>query len=89
MSKGGLALGLVVAWLAAAALTAPAGAADEKDDAEVRRDLFTVITLEGHPCGAVVEAQRLGPDDYLAACKTGDRYRVRIKPGDRLSVEKQ
>lgn len=74
--------------LASCALLAPARADEPRSDAEVKRDLFSVITLEGKPCGAVVEVRRLGENDYVATCRTGDRYRVRIVAG-RVSVEKQ
>lgn len=80
---------LVAAALAALPLLGgPVHAADSRSDEDVKRDLFQVITLEGRPCGAVVAVQRLGPDDYVASCKSGDRYRVRIV-GGRVSVEKQ
>ena len=53
---------------------------------KVARDLLTVITMEGHPCGAVVAAVRRSDEDYTATCRTGNHYRVRIV-GDRVQVE--
>lgn len=69
---------------AALALAAPAGAQD--GDAQVRKDLGTVIALQGKPCGQVTEARRNAENDYNVTCESGERYRVRID-GDRVLVE--
>jgi hypothetical protein len=88
MTRSGKIRSLAAAALAALSLLGgPARSADERSDEDVKRDLLAVITLDGHPCGAVVGVQRLGQDDYLATCRSGDRYRVRIVSG-RVSVEK-
>jgi hypothetical protein len=81
---------VAAAALAAATLAAAAPGRAQQEPAQdaVKRDLFAVIALEGKPCGAVTSVQRLGENDYVATCRTGDRYRVRIVNG-RVSIEEQ
>lgn len=76
------------ALLAATCVAAAPALAQERSPKDVKRDLLAVIVLEGRPCDVVVEARKLGENDYLAVCRTGDRYRVRIEAG-RVRVEKQ
>ena len=66
--------------------TVPASA---KQDDRLKKDLFTVITLKGHPCGKVVSVKRLGEKDYLASCKSGDEYRVYTDSEQRVKVVPQ
>ncbi|MGE0683604.1 MAG: hypothetical protein AB7P69_22240 [Candidatus Binatia bacterium] len=73
--------------LVAILVTRSVWAADEHDE-KVKKDLFTVITLEGQPCGAVVSFTRQGETDYIAVCRTGDRYHVTVVPEGRVSVKK-
>ena len=68
------------------ALAAPLLAAEDVDEA-VARDLLTVITMQGLPCGEVVAAERATDQDYAVSCSSGDRYRVRIVEG-RVLVER-
>lgn len=72
-----------------AVATAAAGDAEKRPARDLERDLFGVISIEGLPCGEVVEAERLGENDYLATCATGDRYRVRVTPEGRVTVERR
>ncbi len=58
-------------------------------DQSVMNDLFTVITLNGHNCGQVTSYKRLGDNDYIVICKTGDRYHVYVSPDERVIVEKK
>ena len=58
------------------------------DDAATRRDLFTVITLQGLPCGEVVSVTSRGENDHVATCKDGNRYRVFLNAQGRVVVEK-
>lgn len=60
-----------------------------QDDARVSKDLATVIALQGQPCGGVIEFSRLGENDYLATCQSGDRYRVFTDAAERVVVKKQ
>jgi len=62
-------------------------ARSEETDERVARDLLTVITMEGLPCGKVVSTTRRADQDYTVECKTGDRYRVRIID-ERVRVER-
>ena len=75
-----------VVLLTAASFAASALAAD---DAAVKKDLFTVITLQGLPCGEVVSVTTRGENDHVASCKDGNRYHVFLNAQWRVVVEKQ
>ena len=77
---------LKIAILAAACGAAPLLAAD---DESTRKDLFTVITLHGLPCGEVVGVATRAENDHIASCKDGNRYRVFLNAEGRVIVEKQ
>ena len=78
--------GLAITILTAACFAAPSLAAD---DAAVKKDLFTVITLQGLPCGEVVTVMTKGENDHIASCKDGNRYHVFLNAEGRVVVEKQ
>jgi hypothetical protein len=59
------------------------------NDASVNKDLFTVITLQGLPCGEVVSFTTKGDNDHIANCKDGNRYHVFLNAQGRVVVEKQ
>ena len=59
------------------------------DDASVKKDLFTVITLQGLPCGEVIDVTTKGDNDHVASCKDGNRYHVFLNAQGRVVVEKQ
>jgi hypothetical protein len=59
------------------------------DDASVRKDLFTVIALQGLPCGEVVSVKTQSDTDHIATCKDGTRYHVFLNSAGRVIVEKQ
>jgi len=77
---------LAMTRLTVACYTAPSLAAD---DEAVRKDLFTVITLQGLPCGEVVSFTTRGDNDHVASCKDGNRYHVFLSAQGRVVVEKQ
>jgi hypothetical protein len=77
---------LAIAISAAACLAAPSLAAD---DASVKKDLFTVITLQGLPCGEVINVTTKGDNDHMVSCKDGNRYHVFLNAQGRVVVEKQ
>lgn len=66
-------------------LALPASAAD---DAATRKDLAAVLALQGKPCGEVVKVETRAENDYVATCKDGNRYRVRVNEKGRVVVEK-
>ena len=80
----------VKAWAVAGLLTSlsatPSLAAD---DASVRKDLTSVIALQGLPCGQVVNVVRQGENDYIASCQDGNRYHVFVNAQGRVVVQKQ
>lgn len=61
---------------------------EENHDKIVKRDLFAVITLQGHPCGSVENYRRLADSDYIATCASGHRYRINVTPQGRVAVTK-
>jgi hypothetical protein len=77
---------LAIAILAAGCNATPSLAAD---DESTRKDLFTVITLHGLPCGEVVGVTTRAENDHVALCKDGNRYHVFLNTEGRVVVEKQ
>ena len=77
--------------LAIAILTATCFAASSlaADDESARKDLFTVITLHGLPCGEVVSVTTRAENDHIASCKDGNRYHVFLNAEGRVVVDKQ
>jgi hypothetical protein len=59
------------------------------DDAELLKDLTSVIALLGLPCGQVISATRLKDDDHLVTCQDRNRYRVFINAEGRVVAQKQ
>ena len=66
-----------------------AGAALAADDATLKKDMTSVIALQGQPCGEVVAVKVNAENDYACTCKNGNRYRVYVNPTGRVVVEKQ
>jgi hypothetical protein len=77
-----LAYSMIVSLLAAA----PSIAQDEE---AIKKDLTSVIALQGMPCGEVVAVKVQAQNDYLASCKDGNRYHVYENDKGRVVVEKQ
>ena len=73
--------------LLVACLAVPAFA--QQDEAALKKDLTSVIALQGQPCGEVVAVTVRGPKDYAASCKDGNKYRVYENDKGRVLVEKQ
>ena len=76
----------VAAGLLTAIMAAPAMAAD---DAAPQKDLTAAITLQGLPCGQVVNVVKQGDNDYVASCQDGNRYHVFVNAQGRVVVQKQ
>jgi hypothetical protein len=70
------------ASLAQAAGDAPVGPGAAKD-------LTAVILLMGLPCGEVTQVASRGPNDNVATCKDGNRYRVYVNADGRVVADKQ
>ena len=77
----------VITVLTVTSIATPLLAAD--DDAAVKKDLFTVITLQGLPCGEVVSYTTKSDNDHTCVCKDGNRYHVYVNAQGRVVVEKQ
>jgi hypothetical protein len=70
---------LIVSLMLSAMLAPmPASAAD---NSALLKDLTSVITLLGEPCGEVVSARKQADNDHIATCKNGARYRVYVRDG--------
>ncbi len=76
----------VLLFSAAALFAGPSPAAES---AAVLKDLTSVITLLGAPCGQVVSAVRQADNDHIASCKNGSRYRVFLNGEGRVVAQKQ
>lgn len=74
------------AFLVVAFVAVPSFAAD---DAALRKDMTSVIALQGLPCGQVVAVKVNAENDYACSCKDGNRYRVYMNAAGRVVVEKQ
>ena len=72
--------------LVATFVAAPAFAAD---DEALKKDMTSVIALQGLPCGQVVAVKVNAENDYACSCKDGNRYRVYMNAAGRVVVEKQ
>jgi hypothetical protein len=72
--------------LVAALFAVPSLAAD---DEALKKDMTSVIALQGLPCGQVVAVKVNGESDYACTCKDGNRYRVYLNAAGRVIVEKQ
>ncbi len=81
-----LATTIAISALTVICIAAPAFAAD---DVSVKKDLFTVITLQGLPCGEVVDVTTKADNDHIVSCKDGNRYHVFLNAQGRVVVEKQ
>jgi hypothetical protein len=66
-------------------VAAPVAAAD---DTALLKDLTSVISLLGLPCGRVVSAKALKDDDHIATCQDGKRYRVFINTEGRVVAQR-
>ena len=87
MNEGARGLALIV--VSTTLCAAPTLAANPANDVSVTKDLTAVIALQGMPCGEVVSATKQGENDYIAACKDGNRYRVFQNAEGRVIVEKK
>jgi hypothetical protein len=72
--------------LVAAFLAAPSFAADEE---ALKKDMSSVIALQGLPCGQVVAVKVNADNDYACTCKDGNKYHVYMNAAGRVVVEKQ
>jgi len=72
--------------LLAAFLAGPSFAAKEET---LKKDMASVIALQGLPCGQVDAVKVNAENDYTCRCKDGNRYRVYVNTAGRVIVEKQ
>jgi hypothetical protein len=60
-----------------------------QDEEALKKDLTTVIALQGLPCGEVVTVEEQAETDYAVSCKDGNMYRVYLNAAGRVVVEKR
>ena len=84
----GVALSALMLALAPSGGAVVAGSADAEHDRLVRQDLFAIITLEGHHCVEVLDFTRKDENDFVAHCRSGDRFRVYVVDEGRVVVER-
>ena len=86
-------LGTGLICLALGLFLQPASSGGDEGEANhealVKRDLFAVITLQGHHCVKVTAYEKQGKNDYVATCQTGDRFHVSVVPEGRVKVDKK
>ena len=73
--------------LIALALGTSSVAIAQDSDVKVKKDLKTVLALQGKACNDIDRLESLGENDYLVTCKDGNRYRIWINADDRVIVE--
>jgi len=76
---------LAPSLLLAAFLAVPSFAAEDA----LKKDMTSVIALQGLPCGQVEAVKVNADNDYTCQCKDGNRYRVYMNTAGRVIVEKQ
>jgi len=80
-------VGLMIASLVAAGVSAGAAAAQQQQQA-IGQDLTATIVLHGQPCDKVIDSKRNGDSDYVATCQNGRRYHVFVDTAGRVVVQK-
>jgi hypothetical protein len=58
------------------------------DDEALKKDLTSVIALQGLPCGQVVTVKTQAENDYAVTCKDENKYHVYLNDKGRVIVEK-
>lgn len=69
----------------AALFALPSSAADEE---ALKKDLTSVIALQGLPCMQVVTVKTQAENNYLVTCKDENKYHIYLNDKGRVVVEK-
>jgi len=56
------------------------------DEEAIKMDLLTALTLEGHPCDAVISFEIKSETDNIATCENGRRFRLSLTEDGALKV---
>ena len=65
----------------------PANAHEKSShDEVVKRDLLVVVAAQGILCTAITLYEKISHLDYVATCKSGDKYRVHVSADGRVNV---
>jgi hypothetical protein len=65
----------------------PANAHEKLTHGEVvKRDLLVVVAAQGILCTAITLYEKITNHDYVATCKSGDKYRVHVSADGRVNV---
>jgi len=71
--------------LVAALVVMPSLAAD---DEALKKDLTSVIALQGLPCGQVITVKTQAENDYAVTCKDQNKYHIYLNDKGRVVVDK-
>ena len=69
----------------AAIFALPSSAAD---DETLKKDLASVIALQGLPCGQVITVKTQAENDYAVTCKDQNKYHIYLNDKGRVVVDK-
>ena len=58
------------------------------DDETLKKDLTSVIALQGLPCMQVVTVKTQAENNYLVTCKDENKYHIYLNDKGRVVVEK-
>jgi hypothetical protein len=58
------------------------------DDEALKKDLTSVIALQGLPCMQVVTVKTQAENNYLVTCKDENKYHIYLNDKGRVIVEK-
>jgi hypothetical protein len=58
------------------------------DDEALKKDLTSVIALQGLPCMQVVTVKTQAENNYLVTCKDENKYHIYVNDKGRVIVEK-
>ncbi len=56
------------------------------DEEAIKLDLLTALTLEGHPCGAVISFEIKTETDNVTNCENGRRFRLYVSEEGTLKI---
>jgi hypothetical protein len=58
------------------------------DDEALKKDLTSVIALQGLPCGQVITVKTQAENDYAVTCKDQNKYHIYLNDKGRVVVDK-
>ena len=62
---------------------------DESHEELMKRSLFSIVNLAGHPCASVLAYEYRGPRENVVTCDDQTIYRIYVTPEGRVAVDPQ